>query len=157
MTTRLSQLRLSLPLSLSIVALALGSMGAACTKLEEIGSDPPGSGNSGSAQGSGGSGGGGAAGAEGGAGQGGGGSGATGNGGATCHGDTAAWDAATQVPIACTKNSDCCVVNNFCISEAQVVHADTQAAAKEAWPYCDNDCNDCITPDVVVFCQDEVC
>jgi len=158
MTIRLAQLRLSLPFSLSVVALALGSLGAGCDiKQEEIGNDPPGSGTSGSAQGSGGSGGSGAAGAEGGAGQGGGGSGATGNGGATCHGDTAAWDAATQVPIECTKNSDCCVVINGCLSQAQVVHASNAAAAKAAWPYCDADCNDCIPPDVSVFCFDNHC
>lgn len=152
MTIRLAHLRLSLPVS----ALALLLFGAGCDiGEEEIGNDPPGSTSSGSAQGSGGTGGGGGTSSQGGGGAGG--SGAAGQGGATCHGDPADWAAATQVPIACTKSSDCCVVMNYCLSEAQIVHASNADAAKAAWPYCESDCNDCIPPEVTVFCLDEQC
>jgi hypothetical protein len=74
-------------------------------------------------------------------------------GGSACHGDDAAWAAATAEPLACEVNSDCCVVFNGCISAAQVVTSDKVSAAKAAWPYCDNDCNDCIPPAVVVECS----
>jgi hypothetical protein len=152
MTIQLAQLRLSL----SVAALALVALAGCDIKQEEIGNDPPGSGTSGSAPGSGGAG---AAG--GGSGQGGDGgrvgNGGAGSGGATCHGDVAAWEAATQAPIACTKNSDCCVVINLCVSEAQIVHASNADAAKAAWPYCDLDCKDCIPPEVSVFCHNSQC
>jgi hypothetical protein len=87
----------------------------------------------------------------------GGGSSATTSTGVTCHGDATEWAAITATPIACTKNSDCCVVVNGCLSEVQVVHADDFGAAGAAWPYCDNDCNDCIAPVVEVGCVDDVC
>ena len=77
--------------------------------------------------------------------------------GAVCHGDPTSWTEITAAPIACTKNSDCCVVINGCLSEAQVVHADDFATAGAAWPYCDSDCNDCIPPVIDVGCVDGVC
>jgi hypothetical protein len=82
--------------------------------------------------------------------------GQTGAGGA-CHGDDAAWAKLTTGPIACTKNSDCCVVVNGCISASQVVGAAAVAAAKDAWPYCDKDCNDCIPPPLEVACNAGAC
>jgi hypothetical protein len=126
---------------------------------EEIGNDPTGSGPSGTAQGAGGTGGassqgGGPAQGSGGTGPG---TGGSGSGGATCHGDDAQWASVTQSPIACTKNSDCCVVLNFCLSAAQVVHASNVSAAKDSWPYCESECNDCIPPEVTVFCLDQQC
>ena len=144
------------------LGVALGAVAVGCGPTEqEIGNDVGGSNASGSgAQGSG------AAGAQGGSssegggpsqGGGGSGSGATGTGGLACYGDQASWAAVTQTPIACTKNSDCCVIINYCLSEAQVVHATDVDAAKTAWPYCDADCNDCIPPDVEVFCLDNQC
>ncbi|MFO0550224.1 MAG: hypothetical protein U0271_17650 [Polyangiaceae bacterium] len=75
----------------------------------------------------------------------------------SCHGDATTWAAITAQPIACTKNSDCCVVVNTCTSEAQVVHADDYPTAGAAWPYCDNDCNLCIPPAVNVGCVNGAC
>lgn len=85
--------------------------------------------------------------------------GATGTGGSggACHGDAATWATLTAGPIACTQNSDCCVIINGCYSQSQIVSATNQAAAKEAWPYCENMCNDCIPPAVVVGCENGQC
>lgn len=77
--------------------------------------------------------------------------------GVTCYGDAAEWAAITATPIACTKNSDCCVVVNGCTNQAQVVAAGDFAAAPGAWPYCDDECTDCIPPVVDVGCVDGVC
>lgn len=92
---------------------------------------------------------------------GGGGAGQGGQGGhggaAGCHGDQAAWDAIEKANITCQKSSDCCVVVNGCTNEAQVVGAGDFDAAQTAWPYCDNDCTDCIPPDVVVECSGGKC
>jgi hypothetical protein len=81
----------------------------------------------------------------------------TGGSGGACHGDAASWAALTQAPVACTSNADCCVIINGCLSEAQVVSADNQAAAKTAWPYCESLCNDCIPPAIVVGCENGEC
>lgn len=148
MTFRLAQLRLSL----SVSAIALLCLAGCDIKGEEIGNDPPSSGNSGSAQGSGGAG---VGGTGGNGAQGGGGSG-SGIGGEGCYGDPEAFAEAIQ-PQACTKNSDCCVVLNGCVNEAQVVHASNKDAAKAAWPYCDNNCTDCIPPLVTVYCLEGTC
>ena len=146
MTIQLAQLRLSLTVS----TLALALFGTGCDiKDEEIGNDPPGSGNSGAAQGSGGAGG---SSSEGGAG----GNGAGGHGGASCEGDPAAFAEAIQ-PLPCSKNSDCCVVLNSCSNEAQIVHASKAAVAKASWATCIEDCTDCIPPDVDVYCIENVC
>jgi hypothetical protein len=98
-----------------------------------------------------------ASGAGGAGGQGTGGAGGAGGagGGAACHGDEAAWMTATAEPIPCQKNSDCCVIVNSCVNEAQVVAAGKASAAKAAWPYCDADCTDCIPPSVMVECSAE--
>ena len=153
----LARLRASFP-AVMMVAVVVGPLSVACGPTEqEIGSDPGGSASSGNAPGSGGDGNGGSASEGGGGGQGGAGTGGLGHGGASCHGDATAWTELTQTPIACTKNSDCCVVINFCLSEAQVVHSSNTTAAKDAWPYCDSDCNDCIPPTIDVFCQDNHC
>ncbi|MFO0550225.1 MAG: hypothetical protein U0271_17655 [Polyangiaceae bacterium] len=82
---------------------------------------------------------------------------AGGAGGAGCHGDSVAWAAITAEPIACTKNSDCCVVVNGCLSSVQVVHADDFATAGDLWPFCDTECNDCIAPVVNVGCVNGEC
>ncbi|MFO0757832.1 MAG: hypothetical protein U0359_15155 [Byssovorax sp.] len=81
----------------------------------------------------------------------------TGGGMGDCHGDATQWAALTQGPIACTKNSDCCVLVNGCYSQAQIVSAANEAAAKDAWPYCDSMCNDCIPPAIVVGCDNGTC
>ena len=77
--------------------------------------------------------------------------------GGRCHGDATAWATLTQGPIACVKNSDCCVIVNGCTSEAQVVAAEHVAAAKAAWPTCDDACNRCIPPPTAVGCRDGAC
>jgi hypothetical protein len=82
----------------------------------------------------------------------------TGAGGNCAHaGDATAWAGYTAGPIACQKNSDCCVIINDCISAAQVVGAADKDKAKAAWPYCTDYCNDCIPPAVVVGCDNGVC
>jgi hypothetical protein len=77
--------------------------------------------------------------------------------GGGCQGDSATWATLTAGPIACTQNSDCCVIVNGCISEAQIVSATNEAAAKTAWPYCESQCNDCIPPAIQVGCDNGVC
>ncbi len=83
--------------------------------------------------------------------------GSGGSGGESCHGDATTWAALTSGPITCTKNSDCCVILNGCLSAAQIVSEANQATAKSAWPYCDTMCNDCIPPAIVVGCEDGEC
>jgi len=80
----------------------------------------------------------------------------TGTGGA-CHGDSSVWTVLTQGPIACTQNSDCCVIVNGCLSQSQIVAATNKDQAKAAWPYCDSMCNACIPPAVEVGCQGGTC
>jgi hypothetical protein len=48
-------------------------------------------------------------------------------------------------------------VINSCINQAQVVAAADFTSAGAAWPYCDGDCNDCVTPAVDVVCSAGVC
>lgn len=80
-----------------------------------------------------------------------------GSGGAPCHGDAAAWTAATTLPIACEKNSDCCVIVNGCTNAAQVVHSTKLSSAKSNWPYCDNECTFCVAPAIAVECANKEC
>ena len=77
--------------------------------------------------------------------------------GGSCHGDDTQWKALTTGPVACQKNSDCCVIVNGCISAAQIVAEKDVAAAKGAWPYCDSECNNCIPPAIVVACNAGAC
>jgi hypothetical protein len=77
--------------------------------------------------------------------------------GGGCHGDAATWASLTQGPIACTQNSDCCVIVNGCLSESQIVAATKKDQAKAAWPYCDSMCNNCIPPPVDVACSNGTC
>lgn len=87
-----------------------------------------------------------------------GGSGAGGAAGAAgCHGDAAAWAAITQGPIACTKASDCCVVVNPCVNQAQVVGKADFSGAPALWPYCDGMCTACIAPAVDIVCDNGQC
>lgn len=74
-----------------------------------------------------------------------------------CHGDQTAWTVATAPPLACEKNSDCCVIVSGCTSEAQVVTSSKFSSAKAAWPYCDDDCTFCIAPAVKVECVNKEC
>lgn len=74
-----------------------------------------------------------------------------------CHGDSAAWMTMTQTPMACQTNSDCCVVINDCLAEAQVVRAQDFAAAPSTWPYCDDACTKCVSPIIEVGCEDGAC
>lgn len=83
--------------------------------------------------------------------------GGSGGAGGGCQGDQAEWAKLTAGPIACTKNSDCCVIINGCISAAQIVGAADEAAAKVAWPTCQSQCNDCIPPAIEVGCKDGEC
>lgn len=75
----------------------------------------------------------------------------------SCNGDQATWDSLTAGPFTCTKNSDCCVIINGCTNEAQIVLAANRDAAKTAWPYCQNDCTNCIPPAVEVGCNNGQC
>lgn len=77
--------------------------------------------------------------------------------GSGCQGNEATWASLTAGPIACTKSSDCCVIVNGCTNEAQIVSATNKAAAKTAWPYCQDHCTDCIPPAVEVACDNGVC
>lgn len=77
--------------------------------------------------------------------------------GGGCHGDATTWATLTKGPIACTTNSDCCVVVNNCLSESQIVSATNETPAGAAWPYCDSQCNACIPPPVQVGCENGVC
>jgi hypothetical protein len=63
----------------------------------------------------------------------------------------------TAGPLACTKNSDCCVVTNSCLSQAQVVKAADYMTAGAAWPYCDGACVGCIGPAIQVGCVNGQC
>lgn len=78
-------------------------------------------------------------------------------GSAHCFGDAAAWAPMTQAPMACQMNSDCCVVINDCLAEAQVVRAKDYAAAPSTWPYCDDLCTNCIAPVIEVGCENGAC
>ena len=101
-----------------------------------------------SATGSGGAGGdGGAGGSDGGA------------GGGACLGDPGVWETIDKGgPIDCTKNSDCCVVINTCLAEAQVVSAADYEKAQTSWPYCpDSGCANCLAPYVDVRCSGDEC
>src|SRR5262249_47191138 len=81
----------------------------------------------------------------------------SGTGGGACHGDMGAWATITAGPLTCQKNSDCCVVVNGCLSQAQVVKASDSMTAGAAWPYCDNQCNNCIPPAIQVGCVNGQC
>lgn len=87
------------------------------------------------------------------------GSAGTGNSGGAgaCEGDADAWAAIVAAPVECETAADCCVVVNSCLAEAQVVHADDFDAAEAAWPYCEEDCTDCIPPAVIVACDEGQC
>ena len=77
--------------------------------------------------------------------------------GASCNGDAAKWAAITAGPFTCTKSSDCCVVVNACLSQAQIVLATDYTAAQADWPYCESQCNGCIPPIVEVGCVNGQC
>jgi hypothetical protein len=77
--------------------------------------------------------------------------------GASCNGDAAKWAAITAGPFTCTKSSDCCVVVNACLSQAQIVLATDFAAAQTDWPTCESQCNGCIPPAVEVGCVNGEC
>jgi hypothetical protein len=77
--------------------------------------------------------------------------------GSGCVGDSQTWASLTAGPFTCTQNSDCCVIVNGCTNEAQIVSATNQAAAKAAWPTCENLCTDCIPPAIKVGCVNGVC
>jgi hypothetical protein len=77
--------------------------------------------------------------------------------GGGCQGNQASWDALTAAPIACTSNSDCCVIVNGCLSQAQIVAATKKTEAAAAWPYCESMCNDCIPPAIQVGCDNGTC
>jgi hypothetical protein len=83
--------------------------------------------------------------------------GATSSGGAACHGDAADWDDILSGSLQCESDADCCVVVNDCLSQARVVHLDVFEQAQSAWPYCDEECNDCVAPQVIVACVDGSC
>jgi len=78
-------------------------------------------------------------------------------GGGTLLGDPDAWAGIQKENISCTKNSDCCVVINDCLSEGQIVHASDYALAQTAWPYCQYHCAQCVPPFVDVACVDGIC
>ena len=78
-------------------------------------------------------------------------------GGAECSGDEELFRVLTTGPFACERNSDCCVVIDSCLSEGRIVRAGDEPAALAAWPSCDDYCNDCIPPKVVVGCYDGFC
>lgn len=84
-------------------------------------------------------------------------SGAGVGGGPTCHGDEAAWTELTASAPACASNADCCVIMNGCLSQGQLVGLADFGAAGALWPYCDDECNDCIPPAVEVGCVEGVC
>jgi len=49
------------------------------------------------------------------------------------------------------------VIINDCTNEVQIVSAENQAAAKAAWPTCQNQCTGCIPTAVEVGCVGGVC
>lgn len=53
--------------------------------------------------------------------------------------------------IACTTDTDCCVVTDGCRSAAYVVHAGDTVQMPQTT------CNACIVPDVQVWCKNGVC
>lgn len=77
--------------------------------------------------------------------------------GASCHGDAKRWAGITADPAKCQTANDCCVVINGCLSEGQIVGVADFEAAQAAWPFCDEDCNDCIPPSVIVACDNGKC
>jgi hypothetical protein len=83
--------------------------------------------------------------------------GSAGRAGAACEGDADAWSAIIAAPVGCDTDEDCCVVVNPCLAEAQVVHADAFGVAQAAWPYCEEDCTDCIAPAIIVACDNGQC
>jgi len=106
--------------------------------------------------GSGGTASGGSAGADSGSGSGGT-SGSAGADGGSCHGDATKWATVTQ-PVSCTKNSDCCVVINGCLNQAQVVSKQNyDKGVDNLWPYCDKECTACMPPAVEVLCNNGQC
>lgn len=84
--------------------------------------------------------------------------GSAGTDGGSCHGDATKWATITQGPVSCTKNSDCCVVINGCVNQAQVVSKQAyDSGAAGLWPYCDNQCTECMLPAVDVVCKSGQC
>ena len=77
--------------------------------------------------------------------------------GAGCQGDTGAWNAVIAAAVECEVDEGCCVVVNSCLAEARVVRADDFDVAQSAWPYCEEDCTDCIAPAVIVACDNGQC
>ena len=69
----------------------------------------------------------------------------------------AAWTELTASAPACASNADCCVIMNGCLSQGQLVGLADFGAAGALWPYCDDECNDCIPPAVEVGCVEGVC
>ena len=69
-----------------------------------------------------------------------------------CLGDKLAWEKLMSTPSPCVDDSDCCVIVNLCIAEAQVVAKSQSEEAPKLWPYCPSKCNDCIPPAVDVAC-----
>ena len=72
-------------------------------------------------------------------------------------GDEAKWAEVTAGPFTCQKNSDCCVVFNGCLAQAQIVKAADFTTAPAAWPYCSDLCVACISPAVNVACVQGLC
>jgi hypothetical protein len=80
----------------------------------------------------------------------------SGNAGGSCHGDATVWAQVTAGPVACTTNSDCCVVINQCVNEAQIVSATNKTKASAAMDTC-GPCTACIPPAIQVGCDNGVC
>lgn len=77
--------------------------------------------------------------------------------GSGCVGDATKWASITAGPFTCEKSSDCCVVMNGCLSQAQIVKATDYAAAPDAWPYCQDACVGCVGPAIEIACVDGTC
>jgi hypothetical protein len=90
-----------------------------------------------------------------------GGAGQGGGDGGICHGNETIWDAIKKQPvgttdIACTKNSDCCLVENFCTCTLTIVGTADVQTTKDNWPYCT--CGqDCIYQSVKIECAGGTC
>ncbi len=76
---------------------------------------------------------------------------------AACFGNKELWEQLTSSPIPCEKNSDCCVIMGECLSDAQIVAAAPLEEALLAWPFCLEQCNDCLPSAIDVACLEGIC
>jgi type II secretory pathway pseudopilin PulG len=74
-----------------------------------------------------------------------------------CDGDADTWQGVIEAPLDCLDDSDCCLVVDDCLGQAQVVPAAILPDAAWSWPHCAGSCGGEPPPWMDVACVKGTC